>query len=190
MDKHKYIEKYLSLLTPKRFKQVDSDPTKTLQSKVQRSLWKVKSKLSPFQYKKLYPTGSSPGKFYGTTKLHKLPVNGKIDDLPIGPIVSNINTATYQLAKHLSKVLSPLRESEHNIKSTKDFIRQIKNEFISAWCEMVSFDMKSFFTNVPLDRTIDIILRRIYDHKELETPITKPEMKEVLTFCTKNIHFK
>ena len=38
MDKHKYIEKYLSLLTPKQFKQVDSDPTKTLQSKVQRSL--------------------------------------------------------------------------------------------------------------------------------------------------------
>ena len=72
----------------------------------------------------------------------------------------------------------------------KDFIWQIKNEFISAGYEMVSFDMKSFFTNVPLDRTIDIILRRIYDHKKLETPITKPEMKEVLTFCTKNIHFK
>ena len=92
MDKHKYIEKYLSLLTPKQFKQVDSDPTKTLQSKVQRSLWKLKSKLSPFQYKKLHPTGSSPGKFYGTTKLHKLPANGEIDNLPIRPIVSNINS--------------------------------------------------------------------------------------------------
>ena len=57
----------------------------------------------------------------------------------------------------------------------KDFIQQIKNEFISVGYEMVSFDMKSFFTNVPLDRTIDIILRRIYDHKELETPITKPD---------------
>ena len=28
-----------------------------------------------------------PGKFYGTPKLHKLPANGKIDDLPIRPIV-------------------------------------------------------------------------------------------------------
>ena len=101
MGKRKYIEKCMSFLTTEQFKQVDSDPTKTLESKVQRSLRKLKSKLSPYEYKKLYPTGSSPGKFYGTAKLHKLPANGKIDDLRIRP---------YQLARHLSKVLSPLRE--------------------------------------------------------------------------------
>ena len=54
---------------------------------------------------------------------------------------------------------------------------------------MVSFDVKSLFTNVPLDRTIDIILGRVYDHKELDTSITKSEMKEMLTLCTKNVHF-
>ena len=79
-----------------------------------------------------------------------LKIENKIDDLPIRLIVSNINTATYQLAKHLSKVLSPLRESEHN-KSTKDFIWKIKKEPIRAGYEMVPFDMKSLFTNVPLD---------------------------------------
>ena len=36
MDKHKYIGKHMSLLTIKQFKQVDSDPTKTLDSKLQR----------------------------------------------------------------------------------------------------------------------------------------------------------
>ena len=34
MDKHKYMEKCMSLLTTKDFKQIDSDPTKTLESKV------------------------------------------------------------------------------------------------------------------------------------------------------------
>ena len=101
MGRHKYIEKCVSFLTTKQFKQVDNDPTKTLESKVQRSLRKLKSKLSPYEYKKLYPTGSSTGKFSGTAKLHKLPANGKIDDLPIRPIVWNINMAIYQLAKHL-----------------------------------------------------------------------------------------
>ena len=81
MDKHKYIENYMSLLT---------DPTKTLESKVQRLLRKLKSKLSPYKYKKLYPTVSCPGKFYGIGKLHKLLVNGKIDHLPTRPIVPNI----------------------------------------------------------------------------------------------------
>ena len=60
------MEKCMSFLTTKQFKQVDSDPTKTLESKVQRSMRNSKSKLSPYEYKKLYPTGSSPGKFYGT----------------------------------------------------------------------------------------------------------------------------
>ena len=189
IGKHKYIEKCMSFLTTKQFKQVDSDPTKTLESKVQRSLRKLKSKLSPYEYKKLYPTGSSPGKFYGTAKWHNLPANGKIYGLPIRPIVSNINTATYQLAKHLSKVLSPLRESEQNIKSTNDFIQQIEKESIPVGYEMVSFDVKSLSTNVPLDQIIDIILRRIYDHKELDTSITKSEMKEMFTLCTKNVHF-
>ena len=50
---------------------------------------------------------------------------------------------------------------------------------------MVLSDIKSLFTNVPLDRTIDIVLRRIYDKHE----ITRSEMKELLILCTKNVHF-
>ena len=38
-------------------------------------------------------------------------------------------------------------------------------------------------------RTIYILLRRFCDHKELETPITRSEMKKMLTLCTKNVHF-
>ena len=54
----------------------------------------MKSKFTEQKYKKLYSTGSCPEKFYGTAKIHKTPVNGNIDDLPIRPIVSNINTVT------------------------------------------------------------------------------------------------
>ena len=38
---------------------------------------------------------------------------------------------------------------------------------------MVSFDVKLFFTNVPLIRTIDIILKRIYEKNEIVTSIAK-----------------
>ena len=54
---------------------------------------------------------------------------------------------------------------------------------------MLSFDVKSLFTNVPLNRTIDIILKRIYEKIEIVTSITKNKMKEMLMFCTKNVHF-
>ena len=48
--------------------------------------------------------------------------------------------------------------------------------------------MTSLFTNVPLDYTISIILRQIYDQRELETKISREEMKDYLLLCTKNVH--
>ena len=47
----------------------------------------------------------------------------------------------------------------------------------------------SLFTNVPLDATIEIILRQIYDNKEINTSITKKEMREFILLCTKGVHF-
>ena len=49
--------------------------------------------------------------------------------------------------------------------------------------------MKSLFRNVPLDYTINIILRRIYNDSELYTNISKKEIKELLLLCTKNAYF-
>ena len=149
----------------------------------------IKTKLSEQEYKVLYPSGSSPGKFYGTVKIHKVPGNGNIDQLPIRPIVSNLNTATYQLTKHLSKILSLLRESEYSIKSTRHCMEIIKHKKVPERIQMVSFDVKSPFANVPLETTIDIILRRIYTNHELTTSLTKKEMKELLLLCTKNLNF-
>ena len=87
--------------------------------------------------------------------MYKLFVNGNLNHLPLRPIVSNINTLTYNLVKFLSKLLSPLRQSDHNVRSTKDFNQNIKKENIPTGYKMVSFNVKSLFTNVPLDQTIN-----------------------------------
>ena len=120
--------------------------------------------------------------------MHKLPVNGNLSHLQLRSIVSDINTSTYNLAKFLSKLLSPLRQSDHNVRSTKDFIQNIKRENIPTSYKMVSFDVKSLFTDVPLDRTINIILKRIYDGNELIISILRNEINELLLFCTKKVH--
>ena len=51
------------------------------------------------------------------------------------------------------------------------------------------FDVKSLFTNVLLEKTIDIILRRTYTNHELTTSLTKKEMKKLLLLRTENVHF-
>ena len=64
-----------------------------------------------------------------------------------------------------------------------------KHKKVPEGFQMVSFDVKSLFTNVPLETTIHIILRRIYTNNELTTSLTKKEMKERLLLCIKNVHF-
>ena len=71
--------------------------------------------------------------------MHKLPINGNLKHLPLRPV----DTSTYNLEKFLSKLLSPLRRSDHNVRSTKDLIQNIKRENIPTGSKMVSFDVKS-----------------------------------------------
>ena len=86
-------------------------------------------------------------------------------------------------------MLSPLSESKYTIKDTKYFIEKIKKEHIPNDHLLVSFDVKSLFTNVPLDQTIEIILNIVYKKNEISTDMTKSEMKELLNLCTKSVHF-
>ena len=141
------------------------------------------------EYSRLYQTGSSAGKFYGTTKRHKLKNGNSVDDLPLRPIISNVGTASYRLAKYLAKLLSPLSRSQYTVNSTKEFINMIKNETVPSAYKMIYFDASSLFTMVPLDYIIDLTLKQIYGDKEIETKISRKDMKNLLLLCTKNVHF-
>ena len=93
--------------------------------------------------------------------MHKLPPNGLIDNLALRPIISNIGTARYQLAQYLAKLLSPLAQANYTINSTEDLMIKIKNEKIPECYEVVSFDVTTLFTLLPLEHSIDIIIKRI-----------------------------
>ena len=89
------------------------------------------------------------------------------------PVISNIGMATYEIAKYLHKSLTPLNKSDYNILNTKNLIRRLREETIPAGYKMISFDVKSLFTNVPLDKTIDYILKKVYNEKKIQTNIPK-----------------
>ena len=190
MDSSKYIGKCLGLFDNEKFVKITDDPKKRIECKIQRCVRKIKNKISKTEYLQLYPTGSSPGKFYGTAKIHKLPNGGNITELPLGPIVSNIGTASYYLSTYLAKLLSPLSQSEYTIKNTKESVQDFKRLYVPKDnYKLGSFDLSSLFINVPLDYTINVILRRVYTQREIETNITKKELKDLLILCMKNVQF-
>ena len=112
-----------------------------------------------------------------------------ISKLPIRPIVSNIGTATYMTAKYLSKLLATLAKSEYTIENSKQFVEKMKDIKPNPEYEMISFDVVSLFTNVPLERTIEIILEKVYTKKLINTKIPRNKMKSLLYLCTKDVHF-
>ena len=142
LGRNHYTEKCLSIVESKLFRKLEKDSTKTLESKVRRTLRKIKNVLSEDDYKKLYHTGSRSGLFYGTAKVHKLQSNQGLNELTVRPMLSNIGTATCETAKYLNNLLSPLRKSQHTVLNSKEFVEKIKVEIIPIGYKMISFDVK------------------------------------------------
>ena len=104
------------------------------------------------------------------------------------PMISNINTVTYELARYLS----PLSWSDYTVWRCKEFAEIIKLKSIPDSYKLVSFDVKLLFTNATLDSTIDITaipINCIYDKNELTTNIKGKYMRDFILLCTKNVHF-
>ena len=120
------MKKCLNMLNDDNFTKLTDYPTKSIERKIQRAIRNIKSKLSKDECNKIYLTGSAPGKLYGTAKVHKMAGNDNIDNLPLRPIISNIGTTFYHLAKHLAKLLSPLCHSEFTVKNTKALYKNLK----------------------------------------------------------------
>ena len=155
----------MTLLNTERFKQLTTDPTGATERKIEKGLRQIKSKFSEQEYKRLYQTDSAPARLY--SEIRKLKNDNTVDDPPIRPIISNINTASYLLANYLAKLLSHRSICEYTVKSTSDSITLIKGQNKPNNFKVISFDVISLFTNVLLDMMIDVILKRIYDKNEV-----------------------
>ena len=191
LDKTLYLSKCLSMINTDKFEKLKDDPTKRIEGIVQRTLLTLKNqdKFTEAEYKKIYPSGSNPGSFYGTAKVHKLEVEDGVDKLTFRPIISNVGTATYKLSKYLATFLSPLTKSTYTVSNTTNFVSKLKTDHIPDGYMMLSLDVENLFTNVPLEDTIDIIINKIYREKLLKTKITKIEMRKLLLLCTREVHF-
>ena len=84
---------------------------------------------------------------YGLPKVHK-------ENCPLRPVVSYINTPSYLMAKYFDNILKSVRNPFSNIKNSLEFFSKIKNKKIPYNHTMVSLDVNSLFTNVPLDRLL------------------------------------
>ena len=91
------------------------------------------------------------------------------------------------MARFLCDLLSPLVSNDYSCKDTFSFVSQIKNANLSKKF-LVSYDVTSLFTNIPLQETIDIAINLIFSHNP-NLNITRKELKKLFLFATSQAHF-
>lgn len=171
-----------------KFRQLDEDPIKlTIQreNKFKTFLRSLKKDniISNNVYQELFPTGTRAGILYGLPKIHK-------PDVPLRPILSSIGTLPYNIAKFLVPLLRPISSGVHMVSDTFSFINELLcSNFPTDNLVMASFDIKSLFTNIPLDETIDIIVNRLFNNSTHFQSFTRDQFTKLLRFSVKNCHF-
>ena len=164
-----------------KFKRISKDPTNTLKQKANKLIETLNAVKDDINLPKIIGD-HQPGYIYGNVKIHK-------NNNPLRPIISQIPTPTYNLAKSLNKIISPYISNEYMLKSSSDFIDLLHSNQSKGI--VASLDVESLFTNVPIDPTIEIILQNTYNHPSIPPPKIPSEiLKQLLELCTREAPFK
>ena len=78
------------------------------------------------------------------------------------PIPSSTGTYNYNLAKWLENKLKPLSTNEYTITDALLFSQDIRTFPVKLNDILVSYDVCTLFTNIPLKETIDILVNRTF----------------------------
>ena len=188
MMRSDYNGKLQKLLSdPTTYRKLPKDPTPTQEAKVSRVLKKLEKgrEISNSLYNKLRPTGSLPPRIYGLSKIHK-------PSTPLRPIVSCIKSPIYQLAKYVASVISPLAGMTNSyVSNSKHFVEMMEDVLVDEGETMMSFDVSSLFTNVPIGEAVDIIRARLEEDESLgeRTPLLLGRVAELLQLCLRSTYF-
>ncbi|XP_076049331.1 uncharacterized protein LOC143030008 [Oratosquilla oratoria] len=177
IETDEYLQKLDQILgDTSKFKKITKDPTESLKKKLNQLIDNVNATKGGTKLHKL--SGDyGLGYCYGNVKTHK-PGN------KLRPIISQIPTPSYHIAKKLGEILTPYVPASYSVKSPTDFLDLLANT--SSKGTIASLDVENLFTNISVDRTIQFIINRVYHNND--TPncdIPEPVMKKLLECCTK-----
>ena len=189
LDRNQYDNAIKEIISDEtKFKELPEDITIKREGKLQRFLPTLKNEkkyLNDVDYKFIYPSGSAPAKIYGTPKMHKFTDS---DSFPkLRPIVSSLGSYNYNLAKYLCNLLSPHLPEQYCTKDTFTFVEELKRvSLVDKF--LVSFDVTSLFTNIPLSAMIKLAVDLIKTSQP-DLNISEKDLTSLFNFATCETHF-
>ena len=119
----------------------------------------------------MHSVGAQPARLYGLAKVHK-------DGTPLRPVLSLEGSCYQSLTRVLFSYCKDIDEGRIQTSSQK-----LKEELMGTTLEddecLISLDVKSLYTNVPVDEAIELATKLAYDG--LEPPPFEGSFSEALT---------
>jgi hypothetical protein len=98
---------------------------------------------------------------YVLIKIHK-------ENHPGRPVVCQTNDPTYNLCKELTRILAPLSNKGHSfIRNSSDLKKHLEGLVIDEDCRLASFDVKSLYPSIPVQRALLIIRTKLEEDEDL-----------------------
>ena len=107
--------------------------------------------------------------------------------------MSCVNTFAYDLFAFLANILSPLTgNSDFTVTNSAHFASIISSENIQDNEIMVSFDVESLFTNVPIEGAVQAARGKLESDPDLadRTTLTPAEIADLLDFVLRFTYFQ
>ena len=137
-----------------------------------------KDEISESLYTKMRSTGGQPARLYGLAKVHKV-------NTPLRPVLSLPGSSVYNLNKILAKFFEKIEGANNSL----DARQILESTNLEPNESLISLDVKSLHTNVPLKQAKDIALRKLYEQDEPRS-IARKTMKRLLNMAVSQVHFK
>jgi len=188
LDTDTYHAKMSALIETGPYQPLNKDPTDCLTRKLYEKLRSLKRnrRISEAVYNKIRPRHKQPPRIYGLPKIHKV-------NIPLRLIVSCVNPFANDLSAFLAIMLSPLTgNSDFTVTNSAHFASIIISEKIQDNEIMVSFDVESLFTNVPIEGAVQAAQRKLESDPGLadRTTLTPAEIADLLDFVLRSTYFQ
>jgi len=180
-----YLEKINDiLLDTNTYTIIKRDPINKMICNLRSSLtrWKNSNCISPAKYKALYRSEGILPRAYGLPKIHK-------PDIPFRLIITSINSSFYSLAFFLQGIIKKhVPNTSNHLEYSFELTEKLKDIFISDNHILISLDVISLFTNIPLDLAIKSIEKR-WEHISNNCSIPRDEFLNALKLIFYSAYF-
>ena len=99
-----------------------------------------------------------------------------------------VGTPEYKLAKYLDNLIKPHIPDTYLLRSMENFIERLKECPCNNTNTMVSFEVVSLFTNVPLAETIELVIERLHENNNSSAiPFEKRVFRQLMFMATQGL---